>query len=59
MNLPAALNRLVRYGAIGTIAAIWRREEGVTETIGMTARKDMVGAALSCYGSRTNIVLYN
>ena len=45
--------------AIGTIAAIWRREEGVTETIGMTARKDMVGAALSCYGSRTNIVLYN
>ena len=45
--------------AIGTIAAIWRREEGVAETTGMTARKDMVGAALSCYGSRTNIVLYN
>lgn len=45
--------------AIGTIAGIWRKEEGVKDCIGMTARKDMVGAALSCYGSRTNIVLYN
>jgi fructose-1,6-bisphosphatase len=45
--------------AIGTIAGIWRREPGVTETTGMIARRDMVGAALSCYGSRTNIVLYN
>lgn len=45
--------------AIGTIAGIWRKEEGVNDTIGMTARKDMVGAALSCYGSRTNIVMYN
>lgn len=45
--------------AIGTIAGIWRREEGVNDVVGMTARKDMVGAALSCYGSRTNIVLYN
>lgn len=45
--------------AIGTIAGIWRKPEGVTDTIGMVARKDMVGAALSCYGSRTNIVLYN
>ncbi len=25
----------------------------------MVPRVDMVGAALSCYGSRTNIVLYN
>ena len=27
--------------------------------VGMTASKYMVGAALSCYGSRTNIVIYN
>ena len=45
--------------AIGTIAGIWRKEEGVSEPIGLCARKDMVGAALSCYGSRTNIVVYN
>lgn len=45
--------------AIGTIAGIWRKEEGVNDCVGMVARKDMVGAALSCYGSRTNIVLYN
>jgi fructose-1,6-bisphosphatase len=45
--------------AIGTIAAIWRRPEGCTDVVGMNARTDMVGAALSCYGSRTNIVLYN
>ena len=46
--------------AIGTIAAIWHKpSDDVKDTIGMTARKDMVGAALSCYGSRTNIVLYN
>lgn len=45
--------------AIGTIAGIWRKEEGVNEPIGLCARKDMVGAALSCYGSRTNIVVYN
>ena len=45
--------------AIGTIAGIWHKPEGVTDTIGMTARKDMVGAVLSCYGSRTNIVMYN
>lgn len=45
--------------AIGTIAGIWRRPEGCTDVIGFTAREDMVGAALSCYGSRTNIVVYN
>lgn len=45
--------------AIGTIAGIWRKPEGVEDVIGMTCRKDMVGAALSCYGSRSNIVLYN
>jgi fructose-1,6-bisphosphatase len=45
--------------AIGTIAAIWRRDPGVEEPTGMTCRKDMVGAALSCYSSRTNLVIYN
>ena len=45
--------------AIGTIAGIWHKPEGVKDTIGMKARGDMVGACLSCYGSRTNIVLYN
>lgn len=45
--------------AIGTIAGIWRKKEGSDEIEGMTARGDMVGAALSCYGSRTNIVLFN
>ena len=45
--------------AIGTIAGIWKRPEGVDDVIGMTARENMVGAVLSCYGSRTNIVIYN
>ena len=45
--------------AIGTIVGIWRKPEGVEEMIGMCPREDMVGAALSCYGSRTNIVIYN
>lgn len=45
--------------AIGTIAGIWRKEEGKDDCLGMTARENMVGGILSCYGSRTNIVLYN
>lgn len=45
--------------AIGTIVGIWRKQEGVDDMIGMNPREDMVGAALSCYGSRTNIVIYN
>jgi sedoheptulose-bisphosphatase len=45
--------------AIGTIAGIWRKEAGKDDVIGLTARSNMVGGCLSCYGSRTNIVLYN
>lgn len=45
--------------AIGTIAAIWKRPFGQEDMVGVTARDFMVGAALSCYGSRTNIVVYN
>ena len=48
--------------AIGTIAGIWIKPDDFDDTkgmVGMTANKYMVGAALSCYGSRTNIVIYN
>lgn len=45
--------------AIGTIAGIWKKPEGQDDLSGITARGNMVGAALSCYGSRTNIVVYN
>jgi len=45
--------------AIGTIVGIWKKPEGVDDIIGMTAREHMVGAALSCYGSRTNIIVFN
>jgi len=45
--------------AIGTIAGIWKRQPGQTDLTGVTARDQMVGAALSCYGSRTNIILFN
>jgi fructose-1,6-bisphosphatase len=45
--------------AIGTIVGIWKKPEGVDDLIGFTPREHMVGAALSCYGSRTNIVVYN
>lgn len=45
--------------AIGTIAGIWKKPEGKEDMVGLTARENMVGAALSCYGSRTNIVIYN
>lgn len=45
--------------AIGTIAGIWTKPEGTDDLTGLTARSSMVGAALSCYGSRTNIVIYN
>jgi len=45
--------------AIGTIAGIWKKPDGQDDLTGITARGNMVGAALSCYGSRTNIVVYN
>jgi len=45
--------------AIGTIAGIWLKPENFTDMVGLTAKEHMVGAALSCYGSRTNIVVYN
>mmetsp|Transcript_9991 Transcript_9991/g.15117 ORF Transcript_9991/g.15117 Transcript_9991/m.15117 type:complete len:262 (-) Transcript_9991:74-859(-) len=45
--------------AIGTIVGIWERGDDQDDLVGMTPRKNMVGAALSCYGSRTNIILYN
>lgn len=47
--------------AIGTIVAIWKKPEDRPDgdLIGLTARTHMVGAALSCYGSRTNILVYN
>lgn len=45
--------------AIGTIAGIWKKPEGQDDLNGITAKGHMVGAALSCYGSRTNIVVYN
>jgi len=45
--------------AIGTIAAIWKKPPGQEDMVGLKARENMVGAALSCYGSRTNIVVYN
>lgn len=45
--------------AIGTIAGIWRKPEDKEDLTGICARENMVGAALSCYGSRTNIVIYN
>lgn len=45
--------------AIGTIAAIWKKPDNFVDMVGLTCRENVVGAALSCYGSRTNIVLYN
>lgn len=47
--------------AIGTIVAIWKKPEDRVDgdLIGFTPREQMVGAALSCYGSRTNILVYN
>ncbi len=39
---------------IGSIFAIWPKGDLNT----MTGR-DIVGAALACYGSRTNILIYN
>jgi len=45
--------------AIGTIAGIWLKKDGIDDVVGFNARDDMVGACLSCYSSRTNIVLYN
>jgi len=44
--------------AVGSIFAIWKRTPGKEDLEGLTGR-DIVGAALSCYGSRTNILIYN
>jgi len=44
--------------AIGTIVAIWEKPEN-GDLVGFTPREKMIGAALSCYGSRTNILVYN
>jgi len=45
--------------SIGTIVGIWRKPDDFKDMIGFTCKEHMVGAALSCYGSRTNIVVYN
>lgn len=47
--------------AIGTIVGIWKKADDKPDgdMVGMTPRQHMVGAALSCYGSRTNIIIYN
>jgi len=44
--------------AVGSIFAIWKRIPGKEDFVGRTGQ-EMVGAALSCYGSRTSIVVYN
>ena len=44
--------------AVGSIFAIWRRIKGKDDFEGRTG-KEIVGAALSCYGSRTSILVFN
>lgn len=47
--------------AVGSIFAIWKRKEGLADDdhmLGFTG-KDVIGAALVCYGSRTTCVVYN
>lgn len=47
--------------SVGSIFAIWRRKEGMSEDdhmLGFTG-KDIIGAALASYGSRTCMVVYN
>jgi fructose-1,6-bisphosphatase len=47
--------------AVGSIFAIWKRKPGVGEEehmLGFTG-KDVIGAALACYGSRTTMIVYN
>lgn len=45
-------------GAVGSIFAIWKRDPTQESLDGYTG-KDIVGSALSTYGSRTSIVVYN
>ena len=45
-------------GAVGSIFAIWKRNKNQESLDGYTG-KDIVGSALSTYGSRTSIVVYN
>ena len=47
--------------SVGSIFAIWKRKPGLGEKdhmLGFTG-KDVVGAALASYGSRTCMVVYN
>lgn len=45
-------------GAVGSIFAIWKRNPEQESLDGYTMN-DIVGSALSTYGSRTSIVVYN
>ncbi len=45
-------------GAVGSIFAIWKRNPNQESLDGFTGH-DIVGSALSTYGSRTSIVVYN
>ena len=45
-------------GAVGSIFAIWKRNPN-QESLDGNTMNDIVGAALSTYGSRTSIVVYN
>jgi fructose-1,6-bisphosphatase len=47
--------------SVGSIFAIWRRKPGIGEKdhmLGFTG-KDVIGAALACYGPQTGIIVYN
>jgi len=44
--------------AVGSIFAIWKRTPGKEDLDGYKG-KEMVGAALSVYGSRTTCLIYN
>ena len=44
--------------AVGSIFAIWKRIPGKQDMNGRTGR-EIVGAALAIYGSRTNVLIYN
>lgn len=47
--------------SVGSIFAIWKRKPGLGEDdhmLGFTG-KDVIGAALASYGSRTCMVVYN
>lgn len=44
--------------SVGSIFAIWRRIPGKEDMDGRTGR-EIVGAALSTYASRTSVLVYN